>query len=134
MKAVFFSLVAVVAAGLASACSPPSSISCGYNTWSYNDLQTAIEAAQYDASIGDYPDNYPHSYYQYADEGIQLCCNSNGPYSEFPLVDNGPYYSTSDNYVSPGPDRVIYVTATGEYCATVTHTGAPTRNGFVQCY
>ena len=30
-------------------------------------------------------------------------------------------YSTEDDYVSPGPDRVIYQTNTGEFCATVTY-------------
>lgn len=29
-------------------------------------------------------------------------------------------YSTEDNYVSPGPDRVIFQSNTGEFCATVT--------------
>lgn len=41
--------------------------------------------------------------------------------------------SSEDNYVSPGADRVVYVTSSGEYCASVTHTGAEEKNGFVQC-
>lgn len=40
-------------------------------------------------------------------------------------------YSTEDNYVSPGPDRVIFQTNTGEFCATVTYVSlrfaTPTR-------
>lgn len=77
-------------------------------------------------------DNYPHQYYDETSEDITLCCGS-GPWSEFPLVYNGPYYSSEDNYVSPGPDRVIFQTNTGEFCATVTHTGAASYDGFTQC-
>lgn len=92
----------------------------------------------------------PEQYYQESSEDITLCCGS-GPWSEFPLVYNGPCtfdfrhekasssralyehrsfyqlvnastpllarstdYSTEDNYVSPGPDRVIYQTNTGK--------------------
>ncbi|CAD6915756.1 unnamed protein product [Tilletia caries] len=62
-------------------------------------------------------DNYPHQYYDDPSENVSLSCDGNGPYYEFPLVTNGPYYSTKSNYVSPGPDRVVY-TGNGVYCAS----------------
>jgi hypothetical protein len=41
--------------------------------------------------------------------------------------------SSEDDYQSPGADRVIYTTSNGDYCASVTHTGAASYDGFVQC-
>ncbi|KAI3482385.1 hypothetical protein L1887_54940 [Cichorium endivia] len=125
-----FTVIAPVLAfaGLAAACTPPSTTNCGGNVYSSDDINTAIQAGLDDAASGDRPDNYPHSYYVEASEGIELCCSSSGPYSEFPLVYNGPYYSSSDSYVSPGPDRVLYATDSGEYCATVTYVSNLSRD------
>ncbi|TKY86448.1 hypothetical protein EX895_004597 [Sporisorium graminicola] len=123
----------VIAAGLVAACDIPQSTNCGGNVYSYDDMNTAIQGALQDIQNDDYPDNYPHAYRDEPSEGIELCCGS-GPWSEFPLTSTGQaYYSTEDNYVSPGPDRVIFVTSTGEFCATVTHTGAASYDGFTQC-
>ncbi|SPO26274.1 Ribonuclease U2 [Ustilago trichophora] len=130
----FFTIASTLALtiGLVATCDIPQSTNCGGNVYSYDDINTAIQGALNDVANGDRPDNYPHQYYDEASEDITLCCGS-GPWSEFPLVYNGPYYSTRDNYVSPGPDRVIYQTNTGEFCATVTHTGAASYDGFTQC-
>ncbi|SOV05108.1 uncharacterized protein UDID_03174 [Ustilago sp. UG-2017a] len=133
MKPFAIASTLLAAAGLVAACEMPSSTNCGGNVYQYSDIQTAVQAGVQDATSGDRPDNYPHSYYDEASEGIELCCGS-GPWSEFPLVYNGPYYSSVDNYVSPGADRVIYQTNSGEYCATVTHTGAASYNDFTQCH
>ncbi|KAJ9475119.1 hypothetical protein PHBOTO_005175 [Pseudozyma hubeiensis] len=130
----FFAITSVLAlaAGLVASCDIPESTNCGGNVYSYDDMNTAIQAGLQDAASGDRPDNYPHAYRDEPSEGIELCCGS-GPWSEFPLVQGSAYYSTEDNYVSPGPDRVIYQTKTGEFCATVTHTGVASYDGFTQC-
>lgn len=87
----FFAIASTLAAavGLVAACGIPSSTNCGGNVYDYSDIQTAIQAGLQDAASGDRPDSYPHSYRDEASEGIQLCCGS-GPWSEFPLVYNGP--------------------------------------------
>ncbi|KAK0555118.1 Ribonuclease U2 [Tilletia horrida] len=115
----------------------PSSTNCNGRTYTSDDISTAIDAAVQDARNGEYPDSYPHnaslndSYYVEPSEGITLSCSGSGPYYEFPLVKNGPYYSTKSNYVSPGPDRVIY-TGNGIFCADVTHIGSGSST-FGQC-
>ncbi|SNX84699.1 probable Ribonuclease U2 [Melanopsichium pennsylvanicum] len=132
MKFFAIATTLLVAAGLATACDPPQSVDCGGNFYSSDDINKAIQAALNDVANGDLPDRYPHSYYDYASEHISLCCGS-GPWSEFPLEQGSIYYSTSSNYVSPGADRVIFQTDSGEFCAAVTHTGAASYDGFTQC-
>ncbi|PWN37763.1 ustilago Sphaerogena ribonuclease U2 complexed with adenosine 2'-Monophosphate [Meira miltonrushii] len=111
----------------------PSGTNCGGTYYSSSDISTAINAAQNDVNSGNYPDNYPHEYYHYSDEDITLTCSGNGPWSEFPLEQGYAYTSSQDDYQSPGADRVIFDTNSYEYCASVTHTGAASRDGFVQC-
>ena len=89
MKLFAIASTLLAAAGLVAACEMPSSTNCGGNVYQYSDIQTAVHAGVQDATSGDRPDNYPHSYYDEASEGIELCCGS-GPWSEFPLVYNGP--------------------------------------------
>ncbi|KAK4495352.1 hypothetical protein PRZ48_013683 [Zasmidium cellare] len=52
---------------------------------------------------------------------------------EFPLKPENQVFT---NGAAAGADRVVYAT-TGPnqftYCGAMTHTGAPTRNGFVLC-
>ena len=48
------------------------------------------------------------------------------------LIQQKKDYSTQDNYVSPGPDRVIFVESTGEFCATVTYVSRPWREGCIE--
>ncbi|KAF7327098.1 Guanyl-specific ribonuclease C2 [Mycena kentingensis (nom. inval.)] len=69
--------------------------------------------------------SYPHAFRN--DEGLRLFCSGNA-WFEWPILTGGTTYSGG----SPGADRVIFNTA-GTYCAVVTHTGAPTTNGFVSC-
>lgn len=90
-KMKFFDTVAsmALAISLVAACSIPQSTNCGGNVYSGDDINTAIQGALQDVANGDYPDNYPHAYRDEASEGIQLCCGA-GPWSEFPLVYNGP--------------------------------------------
>lgn len=55
------------------------------------------------------------------------------PRFKFPLVPGGAIYvSLSNDYHSPGTDRVVFG-ASGDYCGTVTHTGAASYDGFVAC-
>ncbi|KAK0557846.1 Ribonuclease U2 [Tilletia horrida] len=109
----------------------PSSTNCNGRTYTSDDISTAIDAAVQDKASGHLVDDYPHMYYVEPSEGITLSCSGSGPYYEFPLVKNGPYYSTKSNYVSPGPDRVIY-TGNGIFCADVTHIGSGSST-FGQC-
>lgn len=43
-------------AGLAAACTPPSTTNCGGNVYSSDDINTAIQAGLDDAASGDRPD------------------------------------------------------------------------------
>ncbi|EJF60501.1 hypothetical protein DICSQDRAFT_62737 [Dichomitus squalens LYAD-421 SS1] len=54
-----------------------------------------------------------------------------GPYEEYPVLKGKVYTGTTP----PGPDRIIFQTFIGEVCGKccVTHTNAPTPNGFLQC-
>ena len=88
MKLFALASTILVAAGLAAACDIPQSSNCGGNVYSYDDINTAIQGALNDVQNGVYPDNYPHQYYDEASEDITLCCGS-GPWSEFPLTNNG---------------------------------------------
>ncbi|PAV18076.1 Ribonuclease ribotoxin [Pyrrhoderma noxium] len=112
---------------------PSGVVTCGSNRYTVSAITAAIDAGVNDMDEGVYPDNYPHQYYDYADEHITLYCSGDGPWYEFPIMPDGSiYYSTSNNYVSPGTDRVVF-TESGTYCAVVTHTGASSTNGFVAC-
>ncbi|KAE8240250.1 hypothetical protein A4X06_0g7844 [Tilletia controversa] len=116
----FFSTLlalAAIASSALAASNVPSETNCGGRGYSSDDIAIAINAAVRDAQSGNYPDNYPHQYYDDPSENVSLSCDGNGPYYEFPLVTNGPYYSPKSNYVSPGPDRVVY-TGNGVYCAS----------------
>ncbi|KAF8317478.1 Ribonuclease/ribotoxin [Clavulina sp. PMI_390] len=112
---------------------PSGTVTCGSNKYTSSSLTAAITAALKDQSSGNLPDDYPHQYYSEASEHITLYCSGSGPWYEFPILPSGKIYtSTSSNYQSPGTDRVIF-TSSGTYCATVTHTGAATYDGFVAC-
>ncbi|KIP04074.1 hypothetical protein PHLGIDRAFT_76528 [Phlebiopsis gigantea 11061_1 CR5-6] len=112
---------------------PSGTVTCGSNKYTASAITAAINAGVDDMNSDYYPDNYPHQYYDEASEDITLYCSGSGPWYEFPIMPNGKIYdSTSSNYVSPGTDRVIF-TASGTYCAVVTHTGAASYDGFVAC-
>lgn len=112
---------------------PSGTVTCGSNKYTVSAITAAINGGVDDMNSDYYPDNYPHQYYDEASEDITLYCSGSGPWYEFPILPNGKIYdSTSSNYVSPGTDRVIF-TASGTYCAVVTHTGAASYDGFVAC-
>ncbi|KAF7978717.1 hypothetical protein HWV62_45001 [Athelia sp. TMB] len=112
---------------------PTGTVTCGSNGYSATELTSAINAGLLFLLANDLQDDYPHQYYDEASEDITLYCSGDGPWYEYPLVPGGAIYlSPSDNYQSPGTDRVIF-TELGTYCAVVTHTGASSYDGFVAC-
>ncbi|KAL5483573.1 hypothetical protein ACEPAI_8805 [Sanghuangporus weigelae] len=112
---------------------PSGIVTCGSNRYTVSAITAAINAGVRDMESGNFPDDYPHQYYDEPSEHIQLWCSGNGPWYEFPIMPDGSIYtSTSSHYVSPGTDRVVF-TESGTYCAVVTHTGAASYDGFVAC-
>ncbi|PBK81398.1 ribonuclease-domain-containing protein [Armillaria gallica] len=105
---------------------PPSTVTCGTNTYSDTQIQAAIKKghAHINMPIGD--GNYPHDFKN--GEGLPMgpgCAKR--PYYEFPILTHGVYDGKD-----PETDRVIFK-PNGHYCALITHTDAATRNGFVSC-
>ncbi|CAO1632452.1 unnamed protein product [Sympodiomycopsis kandeliae] len=103
----------------------PSSTSCGGKRFTRSDITTAINTGVDDNDSGDKPGNYPHAYYQYADEHITLKCGGSS-YLEFPL-ESGHAYTGG----SPGAYRAIF-TPSGQFCANVYHA-SQSDNSFAQC-
>ncbi|KZP08650.1 Ribonuclease/ribotoxin [Athelia psychrophila] len=129
-------LVAATSLALGSALPralPSGSTTCGSNSYTASELTTAINGGVKYLNDNNLQDDYPHQYYTEASEHITLKCTESSPWYEYPLVPGGGVYtSTSSDYTSPGTDRVIF-TGSGVYCATVTHTGAASYDGFVAC-
>ncbi|KAF2171460.1 hypothetical protein M409DRAFT_50896 [Zasmidium cellare ATCC 36951] len=75
--------------------------------------------------------NYPHVFNNKEQLSFPAC--SGLTLYEFPLEPENQVFTTGD---AAGADRVVYAT-TGPnqftYCGAMTHTGAPTRSGFVLC-
>ncbi|KAH7930530.1 ribonuclease T1 [Leucogyrophana mollusca] len=92
---------------------------CAGNDYSSNDIANAIDQAE-DGGGGD----YPHQYHDYEGFSFPSC---SGDFYEYPL-------EAGDTYTggSPGADRVIYDEG-GDFCACITHTGASSYDGFVEC-
>ncbi|KAF6824605.1 guanyl-specific ribonuclease N1 [Colletotrichum musicola] len=71
---------------------------------------------------------YPHTF----NNRESLVFAASGPYQEFPIIASGNYTGRA-----PGADRIVfnpnYQSRGCVYVGTMTHTGAPTRNGFVLC-
>lgn len=95
------------------------SCSCAGRSYSATVVQNGINEARDGGA-----DAYPHQYHDY--EGFSFGC-SGSTYYEYPIV-SGSIYTGG----SPGADRVIYDN-NGSFCACLTHTGASTTNGFVEC-
>ncbi|PCH33916.1 Ribonuclease/ribotoxin [Wolfiporia cocos MD-104 SS10] len=89
------------------------------NYYSYSDITNAINEAE-DGGASD----YPHQYHDYEGFDFSSC---SGEYYEYPL-ESGEVYEGG----SPGADRVIY-DSYGDFCACITHTGASSYDGFVEC-
>ncbi|KAF8078802.1 ribonuclease T1 [Lyophyllum atratum] len=96
-----------------------SGCTCAGRTYVSSDISKAVAKAQSGGANG-----YPHEYHNY--EGFEFP-NCAGTFYEYPLR-SGTVYSSG----SPGADRVIY-DQTGDICSCLTHTGASTTNGFVEC-
>jgi len=111
-------LVGCQAAGLIAK-RQSSGCTCGDNSYTSDDIQDAIKAAD-DGGAGD----YPHQYHDYEGFDFPSC---NGTFYEYPLESGNTY-----NGGSPGADRVIY-DDDGDFCACITHTGASSKDGFVEC-
>ncbi|EJD07848.1 ustilago Sphaerogena ribonuclease U2 complexed with adenosine 2'-Monophosphate [Fomitiporia mediterranea MF3/22] len=125
--------VLLLSVSAAFAALPSGTVTCGDNRYSVSAITAAINAGVRDMESGNFPDDYPHQYYDEPSEHITLWCSGNGPWYEFPIMPDGSIYtSTSSHYVSPGTDRVVF-TESGTYCAVVTHTGAASYDGFVAC-
>nr|AAB32829.1 RNase Po1=guanine nucleotide-specific RNase [Pleurotus ostreatus, fruit bodies, caps, Peptide, 101 aa] [Pleurotus ostreatus] len=94
------------------------SCNCAGRSFTGTDVTNAIRSARAGGS-----GNYPHVYNNF--EGFSFSCTPT--FFEFPVF-RGSVYSGG----SPGADRVIY-DQSGRFCACLTHTGAPSTNGFVEC-
>ncbi|KAK0223897.1 guanyl-specific ribonuclease C2 [Armillaria fumosa] len=115
-------LVTLFVLALAAPTLPPSTVTCGRNSYTPTKIQDAINDGH--AHLARPINNYPHRYYNR--EGLTMRC-AGKVYNEFPILPSGLYTGAS-----PGADRVVFDNS-GTYCAVMTHTGASTPNGFVAC-
>ncbi|RDB29527.1 Guanyl-specific ribonuclease Po1 [Hypsizygus marmoreus] len=96
-----------------------SGCTCAGRAYTASDIARAVTKAEGGVTSG-----YPHQYHNYEGFSFPMC---SGTFYEYPLK-TGSAWSGG----SPGADRVIY-DQTGDVCSCLTHTGAPTTNGFVEC-
>ncbi|KAK0194510.1 Ribonuclease/ribotoxin, partial [Armillaria mellea] len=103
---------------------PPSTVTCGTNTYSRTDIQAAIKDghAHINKQMG--KRKYPHTYENIEELNMGSCAK---PYYEFPILKTHNIYNGGE----PDTDRVVF-DSDGNYCAVMTHTGAP-RDKFVLC-
>ncbi|EUC58534.1 guanyl-specific ribonuclease F1 [Rhizoctonia solani AG-3 Rhs1AP] len=104
---------------------------CGKTQFTASQVQSAAEAAASRVAEGSQVgrNKYPHRFNNR--EGFQFLPDCNAPFYEFPIFTSKVYTGGS-----PGPDRVVIGSASGEdaaFCGVMTHTGAPGRNNFLQC-
>ncbi|KAK5652009.1 hypothetical protein OQA88_10912 [Cercophora sp. LCS_1] len=120
-------LCALVAVASAQGTAGISSVTCGSNKYTKKQVDEATAEGcrlhQAGQQIGN--NNYPHQF----NNREALVFAASGPYQEFPIVTSGNYTGRS-----PGPDRIVFKTSGGcAYVGAMTHTDAPTTNGFVPC-
>ncbi|KAK0498810.1 guanyl-specific ribonuclease C2 [Armillaria luteobubalina] len=115
-------LVTLFVLALAAPTLPPSTVTCGPNSYTPAKVQGAITDGY--GHLNSPINKYPHQYKNY--EGLTMRCTGK-VYNEFPILPSGLYTGGS-----PGADRVVFDNS-GAYCTVMTHTGAPTTNGFVAC-
>ncbi|KAM7206058.1 guanyl-specific ribonuclease F1 [Naviculisporaceae sp. PSN 640] len=106
-----------------------ANVTCGLNTYSQQQIEeaTAEGCRLYDEGQQIGTSKYPHKFNNR--EGLVFA--SSGPYQEFPIIRSGVYSGRS-----PGADRIVFDPDYKNDCVFVgamTHTDAPTRNGFVPC-
>ncbi|KAM0333245.1 hypothetical protein ACHAQA_001905 [Verticillium albo-atrum] len=120
------SALILAALGLSARVFAQDSVSCGSNVYTYEQIEEAAEEAcrLFDSGSQIGRSRYPHRYNNF--EGFAFD-NVRGPYQEFPLLRRGVYTGGS-----PGADRVI-ITENCDLAGQITHSGAPSRNGFVDC-
>ncbi|KAK4226618.1 Ribonuclease/ribotoxin [Podospora fimiseda] len=106
-----------------------SSLSCGSKTYTKQQVDDAVAEGcklfSNNQQVG--RQNYPHKFNNFEN----LVFATSGPYQEFPIISNGVFTGGS-----PGADRVVFTPNYQGQCVYVgamTHTGAPTNNGFVSC-
>ncbi|KAH6847182.1 Ribonuclease/ribotoxin [Chaetomium sp. MPI-CAGE-AT-0009] len=107
-----------------------ASVTCGRTTYTRSQIEDAVFEGCRLHAAGEQLGNslYPHRFNNR--EGLTFA--TAGPYQEFPILSNGAVYTGR----SPGPDRVVFnpdYQGSCVYVGTMTHTDAPTRNGFVEC-
>ncbi|KAK3291986.1 Ribonuclease/ribotoxin [Chaetomium fimeti] len=107
-----------------------ANVTCGRNTYSRSQIEDAVFEGCSLHAAGEQLGNsrYPHRFNNR--EGLTFA--TAGPYQEFPILSSGAVYSGR----SPGADRVVFnpdYEGSCVYVGAMTHTGAPTRNGFVEC-
>ncbi|ETW87107.1 microbial RNases superfamily [Heterobasidion irregulare TC 32-1] len=88
-------------------------------TYTQSDVENGIQQAE-----GGGGGNYPHQYHDYEGFTFPSC---SGEFFEYPLEHSSVYTGGS-----PGANRVIY-DEDGDFCACLTHTGASSNDGFVEC-
>ncbi|KAK0539396.1 hypothetical protein OC835_001145 [Tilletia horrida] len=124
MQVFALALIALPAAILASPIAKREpSVNCGGHTYSSSQVALAVQYADEGAAPST---TYPHQYNDYEGFDFSYYC-SDSSYYEYPLTSNG--YTGG----SPGADRVIVGQQSGSFCGAITHTGASSYNGFVQC-
>ncbi|TFY78334.1 hypothetical protein EWM64_g5679 [Hericium alpestre] len=115
------SLVAVFVGAHAASLSSRRSggCSCAGRSYSSSNIADAIDRAE-----GKGGGDYPHQYHDYEGFSFPSC---KGEFFEYPIERSGVYTGGS-----PGADRVIY-DKDDDFCACLTHTGASSEDGFVEC-
>ncbi|PWY86676.1 RNase Ms,minor [Aspergillus heteromorphus CBS 117.55] len=97
---------------------------CGSTCYWSSDV-SAAQAKGYELQQdGETVHDYPHVYHDY--EGFDFSVS--GTYYEYPIMDDYDVYDGG----SPGADRIIF-NGDDELAGLITHTGASSEDGFVQC-
>ncbi|KAF2657767.1 ribonuclease-domain-containing protein, partial [Lophiostoma macrostomum CBS 122681] len=99
---------------------------CGSVCYWQEDIDEAVAAGYKQLKAGTTlgSGSYPHVYNDY--EGFSFPTSK--PWYEFPILSSYAPYTGG----SPGADRVIF-DSKGAFDSVLTHTGASSTNGFVQC-
>ncbi|PKS05010.1 hypothetical protein jhhlp_008376 [Lomentospora prolificans] len=105
------------------------SVTCGSNKYTQKQVDEAVgEGCRLIAANQQLGTNkYPHRFNNR--EGLVFA--TSGPYQEFPILKSGNYTGQS-----PGADRIVIdpnYQGSCVYSGAMTHTNAPSRNGFVLC-
>lgn len=97
---------------------------CGSTCYWQSDIDDALNQGYSLLKSGKTDDDYPHQYYD--DEGFDFSVS--GPWYEYPILSSYKVFTGGE----PGTDRVIF-NGDGDYAGLITHTGASSYDGFVEC-